>query len=187
MKAVGKTVGLLLAAGASQRFGDQNKLLAHYRGKPLIAHAADAMRACALDHMVAVVRDDDVAALLSAFAIVAPKNTEPAQSDSLSAGIRVCLDQNPDRILVVLADMPRITSAHLQAVIVRCTPSRASASSDGSRRMPPACFPAARVGELLSMQGDTGAAALLRALPNEALVMTAPAMLKDVDVAGDLS
>ncbi len=182
-----KTVGLLLAAGTSQRFGDQNKLLAPYRGKPLIAHAADAMRACALDARVAVVRDSDVAGLLDAFAIVPPKEGTPSQADSLHAGVRACLDLRPDRILVTLGDMPLVTPAHLQAVVLRCTTSIGSASSDGTRRMPPACFPVAVASKLLGIQGDTGAAALLKTLPDQALVMSAQDMLKDVDRAVDLS
>lgn len=36
---------LLLAAGASRRFGTENKLLAPLAGKPLVRHAGDAARA----------------------------------------------------------------------------------------------------------------------------------------------
>ena len=45
---------VLLAAGASTRFGAGNKLLAELGGRPLVAHAADALLASGVDEIVVV-------------------------------------------------------------------------------------------------------------------------------------
>jgi len=187
------TVGLLLAAGHSRRFGEENKLLAPYRGKPLVSHAADAMRDAELDHLVAVVSDDQVAKLLDGFDLCRLTADGLPQSASLRAGILhwsalspLTLADRPPRILVILGDMPLVTSGHLRAVVDRCTDHSASASTDGQRRMPPACFPASKIDDLLEVTGDRGAGPLVKALPDEALVHASPAMLKDVDTVADL-
>jgi hypothetical protein len=49
---------VLLAAGASTRFGAGNKLLAELGGRPLIAHAADALLASGVDEIVVVTGRD---------------------------------------------------------------------------------------------------------------------------------
>lgn len=194
------TVGLLLAAGHSRRFGEDNKLLVPYRGKPLVSHAADAMRDAGLDHLIATVSDERVADLLDGFDICRLVADGLPQSASLRAGIlhqsalspHVFADGLHDfadglsQILVVLGDMPLVTSEHLRAVVDRCSANSASASTDGKRRMPPACFPASMTEDLLAVTGDRGAGPLLKALPDEALVEAPKGMLKDIDTVEDL-
>jgi molybdenum cofactor cytidylyltransferase len=181
-----RTVGLLLAAGQSRRFGDTDKLLAPYHGRALVSHAAEAMREAGLDGLVATVRDESVAALLEDFVLSRLGPDSLAQSGSLLAGCRDCLALRPDRILVVLGDMPHVTSEHLKAVVQRCQNGRPAASTDGSVRLPPACFPVSMASELMALSGDRGAGALLKTLPPSALVRAPAGMLKDIDLPGDL-
>lgn len=194
------TTGLLLAAGHSRRFGQDNKLLVPYRGKPLVLHAADAMRDTGLDHLIATVSDERVADLLHGFDVCRLTADGLPQSASLRAGIlhqsalspHVFADGLHDfadglsQILVVLGDMPLVTSDHLRAVVGRCSADSASASTDGKRRMPPACFPASMTKDLLATTGDRGAGPLLKAVPEDALVEAPKSMLKDVDTVDDL-
>ncbi len=181
-----RTVGLLLAAGHSRRFGPQNKLLADFRGKPLVIHSAEAMRNAGLDGLVAVVTDQAVADHLADFTLVWPEEADPEQSDSLRAGVQAALDIGWDRLLIGLGDMPLVTAVHVRAVVDRCTQKRASASTDGTHRTPPACFPTSMADALLALRGDRGAGSLLQALPAEALVEAPAGMLKDVDLVTDL-
>ncbi|MFN3171897.1 MAG: nucleotidyltransferase family protein [Hyphomicrobiales bacterium] len=194
------TVGLLLAAGHSRRFGEDNKLLAPYRGRPLVSHAADAMREAGLDYLIATVSDERVADLLEGFDLCRLTADGLPQSASLRAGIlhqsalspHVFADRPHDfadglsQILVVLGDMPLVTSDHLRAVVDRCSADSASASTDGKRRMPPACFPRSMSEDLLATTGDRGAGPLLKTLPDDALVEAPRGMLKDVDTVEDL-
>lgn len=174
--------GLLLAAGASRRFGPEDKLLADYAGRPLVAHAADAMRNADLDDRVAVVTSDAVAAHLHGFRVI--RIEQGQQSDSLRAGLAAM--SAPDRLLVALADMPRVTAAHLDAVMRRARDDAIAASHDGATPLPPACFPRAMLPALSTLKGDQGAGRLLRDLPQDAYVH-APDLLIDVDTRADLT
>ena len=179
--------GILLAAGASRRFGAGNKLLADLHGRPLVTYAATALAESGCDPLIAVTADRDVANLLDGFEIVGPHGTDPAQADSLRAGIRRAREIGVTQALVVLGDMPFVTTDHLRAVLEQGQSDLAAATTDGKRRMPPACFPAQLFGDLVAISGDHGAQAILRALPQSALVPASEAMLRDIDTPAELA
>lgn len=169
-----QTVGILLAAGRSVRFG-ADKRQALFRGLPLIEHAARAMRQARLDHRIVV------GAPLAGFQVV---DVQGLQSDSLRAGVQAAL--GAQRILIALADMPLVDAALLDEVVANCPPGGASAAQDGGPPMPPACFDVALFPALLELSGDRGAGALLRGLAPSCIV-PAPGKLADVDRPEDLS
>ncbi|WP_265500806.1 nucleotidyltransferase family protein [Paracoccus beibuensis] len=173
--------GLLLAAGASRRFGPADKLLALVYGRPLVQHAADAMRRAPLDHRIAVIANPALRPLLTGFRIVEIISKE--QSDSLRAGLAEA--GQPDRLVIALGDMPDVTPDLLAQVLDRTTHESPAASHDGQRPMPPACFPRAWLPRLATSCGDRGAAGLLRDLPERRLVH-APALLRDVDLPNQI-
>ena len=169
--------GLLLAAGASRRFGPEDKLLAPFAGQPLLSHAADAMRAAGLDRRIAVVSSAETAALLDGFEII--RIAQGEQSDSLRAGLAAA--GQPDRLLIALGDMPLVTPVLLDLVIAACTDGQASASRDGDGPpMPPACFPASWLPRLAELTGDQGAGRRARDLPASQMV-EASGQLPDID------
>ncbi|RNF33445.1 nucleotidyltransferase family protein [Paracoccus methylarcula] len=174
--------GLLLAAGASRRFGAADKLLALLDGRPLIFHAADAMRNAALTRRIAVIANPALRAYLHGFEIVEIRPA--AQSDSLRAGLQVAGET--DRLLIALADMPRVTSELLDMVTSTATEDRPAACHDPGPPMPPACFPRGWLTRLADLTGDQGAGRFIRALPAGALVK-APGLLDDIDTAPDLA
>lgn len=176
------SIGLLLAAGASRRFGAANKLLAPLQGRPLLAHAADALRAARLDRRIAVISAAETEPLLHGFEVIRIPQGE--QSDSLRAGLAAAglpARLLPARLLIALGDMPRVTPALLDAVLDRCTDDLPSASHEaGGPPMPPACFPASWLPRLAALGGDQGAGKLLRDLPATQLV-DATGQLPDID------
>lgn len=178
------TCGLVLAAGRSSRFGAEDKLLADLNGHPLAHYAAAAMCAVPLDRRIVVTGSQAVADLFQGFQVVMLDNSGTVQSDSLRAGVTAA--RGADRLLIALADMPFVTPAHLAAVLERCG-AIGSASTDGTRPMPPACFPATRHDALAELSGDKGAAPLLRALPKTALIPAPFPVLFDVDTPETLS
>lgn len=181
----GGTTALLLAAGASRRFGPDDKLLARHRGQPLITHAARALRATPLAQRIAVIANPALIPHLDGFRIVTlSPGTDPLQSTSLRAGLMAA--GRPDRLLIALGDMPDITPAHLTAIIGRTTPDQPAASTNGVAILPPACFPRAALPCLATLTGDRGAASLLRDLPQDQLIRC-PDLLADIDHPADLA
>lgn len=153
--------GVLLAAGASRRFGTEDKLLASLDGRPLVLHAAEALQASNVDALIGVVRAPKVAQLLDGFDLAEPAVPDPKQSDSLHAGVLKAQELGASKIIVVLGDMPFVDSDLINSVILACTATKPAAVTNGKRTMPPACFPAVYVDALLTLTGDRGAAELL--------------------------
>ncbi|MBM3606658.1 MAG: nucleotidyltransferase family protein [Alphaproteobacteria bacterium] len=170
-------VGLLLAAGASRRFGAADKLLAQLQGRPLVAHAAEALRRAPLHRRIAVISNAALAPHLAGFDLV--QIAQGQQSDSLRAGLAAA--GTPDRLLVALGDMPDVTADHLAQVLDAADDDLPSASHDGNAALPPACFPAGLLPALAALRGDQGAGRLLRDLPPTHLVQ-APILLRDIDL-----
>ncbi|MEM0946528.1 MAG: nucleotidyltransferase family protein [Pseudomonadota bacterium] len=181
-----KTAGILLAAGASRRFGSKNKLLADLGGKPLVRHAAETLRKHRPDVLVAMTSEPEIARLLDGYDIVAPETPDPGQADSLRAGLARAHSLGAERFLIVLGDMPFVDVGLLDHVAERCTATSPSAATCNGRIMPPACFPVQTLPHLLSLRGDRGAAAILKALPQSALVPADPLLLRDIDTPEEL-
>lgn len=176
---------LLLAAGASLRFGPDDKLLAPVKGKPLVRHAAEAALAAGAERHIAVVSSPQVAALLPEFRKVVVPAGVP-QSESLKAGVSVAAAFGMEAVAVVLADMPWVTTALIDAVMARGG-KQPAAATDGTRIMPPALLPAALFDAVAGLSGDQGAGALLRDLPAERRILAEARILADIDTPEDLA
>ncbi|PRY23863.1 molybdenum cofactor cytidylyltransferase [Aliiruegeria haliotis] len=178
--------GLLLAAGRSTRFGAEDKLLAPFRGRLLAEWGISALRAAQVDHRLIAATSEAVAALAPGFVHVQPP-LGSGQAESLRAGVLRARALGADRLVVCLADMPFVDADLVDAVIAAAGAAQASAATDGTRRTPPACFPAAMFGRLLVLGGDRGAGPLLAHLPQEALVTVRPDVLSDIDTPDALA
>ncbi len=191
MPATGEIVGILLAAGRSQRFGGDK--LAHRLpdGRPLAVAAADSLRP-ACDRLLAVLRPgaDRLAALLGAAGCetLICLDAERGMGNSLACAVRA----TPEAAgwLVALADMPYIaTASHQQvAAALRCGASIAAAEYRG-RRGHPVGFSARWFAALSTLSGDHGARAIVQA--NDASITRCAVdddgVLRDVDTRGDLA
>lgn len=173
--------GLMLAAGASRRFGPDDKLLALFRDRPVIMHAAKAMRQTPLEHRIAVIANPDLRPFLSGFDVI--EVAPGTQSDSLIAGLKAA--DTPDRLLITLADMPLVTSELLAQVVTGVSGGQPAACYDDAPPMPPVCFPKDWLARLADVAGDKGAGRFIRELPASALI-PACGMLADIDSLADL-
>jgi len=176
------TAGVLLAAGHSRRWGDGNKLLALWNGRPLASWAADSLRRAPVDLRAVVIRDPQVTTLMPGLKPLAPQGDD--QAASLGAAVAWAEGQGAARLLILLADMPALPDAVIAAVLDGCADRPSGVRHPDGRIGVPACFPASLFPQLRDITGDRGAGALLRganavAAPAEALI--------DVDRPEDLA
>lgn len=187
------TAIVLLAAGQSKRFEDGDKLLAPLRGKRVIDHAGALLNRESVAGRIAVVGagDDGRADALRAagWNVIENENAHAGQATSLAAGIRATSAYSGVRsALVLLADMPNVTDAHLLSVREALTPDRSAVmSQDGDTLLPPAIFASHLFGRLSGLTGDAGAARVFSALGNTATVLISAFAACDIDTRADLS
>ena len=190
-----RVAALILAAGASRRMGGTNKLLAPVDGEAMVARVADAALASAADPVVVVTGHDGpaVRAALGGRAVAFVDNPAHAagMSTSLQRGI-AALPAECDGACVLLADMPRVTAAHIDAVLDAFADAGGQAvcvPRHRGRRGNPVAWPRRFFAEFAALAGDTGARALIER--HEASVRWVEAaddaVLTDVDEAADLA
>ncbi|AJA08123.1 hypothetical protein SKP52_05990 [Sphingopyxis fribergensis] len=189
MVQVADVSAILLAAGTSNRFGAEDKLLAPLAGEPLALHAARRIVELLPKRRIAVCKDTDgaLAQLLASngFKIIVNPHPEHGLSQSLSCGIAEAALGREAAALICLADMPFVSTRHLRELLTRFDPRTAPAvaSSNGNAAMPPALFSRALFDKLRNGEGDRGGKALLA---DAALVHADPDELLDIDRPDDL-
>ena len=182
--AVEKTILVLLAAGQSTRFGDGNKLDEDFLGRPLGLHVAVALEDMPFQERIVVMDDCGIDYAAHGYRVM--KNPEPAQgmASSLRIGVACAKEQAADAVLVALADMPRVTAAHIYRMYdASGGPGSVVASSDGMDAKPPALFGRDKFDALLALTGAMGARDMIRAGRH---VVTADTELIDIDTPADL-
>lgn len=183
-------VGVLLAAGASSRFGG-NKLLATLPDGRMLGEAACEALMPAVDRLIAIVRGES-AELETRFkaagadVYICP-DAHRGMGTSLAFGINQCADA--DGWLIALADMPLVVAANSMRVAQALREGAPIAVPvKGSRRGHPVGFSRRFIDELRKLDGDVGARAILAAHPGgivEIPVSDSGSWL-DVDTPADL-
>jgi molybdenum cofactor cytidylyltransferase len=172
--------------------GPVNKLTTVVDGKTVLRHAVDAaLRSRAAP--VLVVTGDRAEAVRAALGDVGARFIHnPDFAEGLSSSLRVGLaavGDDADAVLVCLGDMPRVTSAHIDALI--------DAFDDGQRdlvhvpthdgrRGNPVLFPLTWRKRLQELTGDQGARRLLEPSSCRFVPMRDAGVLVDVDTPADL-
>lgn len=170
----GEVAGLLLAAGGGRRLGGRPKALLGYRGRPLVEHAVEVLRAggCARVHVVlgAAARQVRESADLSGCVVVDNPRWEEGLASSLRAGLASLAGMGTDAetdaedaetataatgaagpvaAVVGLVDQPRIPAAAVARVIAAARagddlPSALVSAVYAGRRGHPVLFGAGR-------------------------------------------
>ncbi|MDF2703577.1 MAG: 4-diphosphocytidyl-2C-methyl-D-erythritol synthase [Rubrobacteraceae bacterium] len=183
---------VLLAAGSGSRFGGR-KLLAPYRGRPLIESSLANLAQAPVDETVVVVGDDAemLRAVCEPFGhrIVENPDWERGQSTSVRAGL-LALGPEVRAAVVLLADQPLVGAGAVDRLVAAFEGGArvAVATYDGKRRNPVLFSRAVWPLLLEELSGDEGARAVLRRHPD--LVTEVPCDgvgdPVDVDTAEDL-
>lgn len=160
---------LILAAGRSSRMGGPNKLLAPWRGLPLVRHVAEAACASRATPVLVVTghESEAIAAALDGLPVTIVPNPDHARglSTSLRAGL-AALPEAAAGALVLLGDMPRVTPAILDRLIAAFADrpeAKAVVPTLAGRRGNPVLLARDLFAGAMAMTGDTGARALVAA------------------------
>ncbi len=163
-----KVAAVVLAAGRSSRMG-ANKLLMKLHGTPMIARTVAVIAESAASPVV-VVTGNDASAVQDALKgrqVSFADNPRFAEgmSTSLKAGL-AAMPADADGVLICLGDMPAVTGAVIDKLIAAFNPTEGRAivvPAFQGKRGNPVLFARAYVDEMMHLEGDTGARALLSA------------------------
>ncbi len=178
----------VLGAGRASRFGG-DKLAAPCAGRPLGRWALDA--ALKLGHPVVWIGKDTAPTWLGDGVRFIPNpRAADGLGSSLGVAARIAAAEGAGRLLVLLADMPLITSDLLAALLSAPAPA-ACAYPKGNYRSDrpgvPACLPASLFAELGMLSGERGAGTVLAGRSDVTLIDAGPNALLDVDTPAMLA
>ena len=181
---------IILAAGGSRRYGGA-KLLAPLDGRPLAQHVIDAANASSLEPVVLVVgagADELLAAVrLGRSLVVRNSDYATGQASSLQAGLAAIT--TADAAVVLLADMPGVRAALLDALVAEQRTSHAAAVTSlwRGRRTPPTLLHRDLWPALRELRGDVGAREVLAGRTDVVGLEVDPTLgsLDDVDTPDD--
>lgn len=184
-------LGVLLAAGASTRYGAANKLLATLDGDPVVRRALDSLVAGGVDDVLAVVgfEADRVADALGDVAVVRNDDWQDGIGTAVSRGAREATASEADAVVFALGDMPWVDPDSVTALLNAAHVGMASALAAAYRgqRGNPVLFDRQHFETLAALDGATGGAAVFDAAEDSALVETGdPGVCRDIDRPGDL-
>jgi molybdenum cofactor cytidylyltransferase len=183
---VSGVVALLLAAGSASRMG-RDKLAASVGGVVLRDRALEPLLACAGLEVVVVARPGAPPAP-SGVRVVENKEHSTGMASSIRAGVSASADA--DGWLIALADMPAVSSSTVDAVAVALVHGDRGivVPVHGGRRGHPVGFSSRYRDELLQLEGDVGGRGILKAHPDDILLLDVPdpGILLDIDTTDDL-
>jgi len=184
--------GILLAAGAATRMG-RNKLLIELAGEPLVRRAARCALAAGLSPVLVVLghEADQVRRALAGLACTPVLNPRFAEgmNGSLSAGV-AAVPAQAEAALVLLADMPFVEPAMIEAVVARWRETGAPVvtSRYGAAQAPPTLYARALFALLGGGTGEGRGREVVRGQGERArFVDWPPAALADLDSPDDVT
>jgi molybdenum cofactor cytidylyltransferase len=182
---------LLLAAGASRRFGAP-KLLQLVNGRPVVRWSAESLSGVAGETVVVASADNEgLRRALDGLSVRIVVNQRAAEgmASSLACGV-AALSPESEAVLVALGDEPLLPKRCHELVIARFLKggAEAVAASYGGARGHPVLFGRALFGELRALTGDHGARSVADKDPTRlALVEMDEPHPIDVDTPADLA
>jgi len=182
---------IILAAGASTRFGSPKQLL-DWRGQPLLRHVILQALAAPFSEIVMVLgaHFQRIAPIVQGMPVTLAHNRrwQAGMSSSVALGLRA-LQMEPDGALFLLADQPEVSPELIRRMMAAFARTRAPivVPGVGGRRGNPALFARSLFPELMQVSGDQGGRALMQRYKERIhWVETDDRALYDIDRPRDL-
>ena len=183
---------IILAAGSATRMGRPKQLLS-YQGRSLILHAAEVALASMSQPIIVVlgayVEQIKPELMPKAVQIVENSQWQEGMSSSIRAGISMLLKTNSklDAVIISLADQPLVSPQIFNQLIqsYQETEKVIIASKYNETTGVPALFSKALFPELMQLEGDKGAKALIQKYIDTGLILLIPEAAIDIDTPDD--
>lgn len=180
----------LLAAGQSQRFGNEDKLAQDLHGRMLGHHAAERLARIQTPDRIAIISSDAGPCVPgwreSGFQILTNPQARSGMGTSVALAASHARDIKADGLLICLADMPFVSAALLDQLVESFHDQGAAAivcAADGDKRSPPALFGSRHFARLAELSGDSGAREMIA---EAQIIAAAPDELADIDTREEL-
>jgi molybdenum cofactor cytidylyltransferase len=188
-----RIAAVVLAAGLSSRMGS-NKLLAEWRGKPLVRWTAESALASEAKPVIVVTGHEAarIEAALKGLDVRVVHNPDYASglSASLKSGIRA-VPTSCDGAIVLLGDMPEINSDLIDRMIAAFSPADGRSictAAHEHRRGNPVLWSRVYFPEIEALRGDVGAKELISVHEDVVCEIEAGgAVLRDIDTPDALA
>lgn len=174
---------LLMAAGNASRF-QSNKLLAEFRGKPLVLWALERIDPARFSQVTVVTQYPEICTMAEEFGFPWLKNDHPDWGAAYTIRLGTEAMAKCDAILYLVADQPLLDAAAIAKILETWqeTPDRIVAPAHDGRTGNPCIFPREFFPELCQLQGDVGGKCVIKAHLDRLLtVEVAPDALFDCD------
>jgi molybdenum cofactor cytidylyltransferase len=179
---------VILAAGASSRMGAPKQLLS-FKNTTLLGTVIQNCKAVAVDKTYCILGANatEIEASHQNLGINFLQNAdyENGLSSSIKKAIESILDRDPTipGILFLLGDQPYITETQIKKYIQlhKEHPSKVITTAYNRGNGVPALFPNNHLRSLLTLQGDSGAKALLETITDKIIVQLPKENLTDID------
>ena len=185
-----KTAGIILAAGASMRFGQPKQLL-DWRGEPFVHVVAKTALEAGLSPVIVVIgtNAEEVEARIKDLPLIIVRNEkwQSGQSSSIRVGVNAVPAKTGSAIFL-LADQPQIKTDVIQALVghhaTELYPIVAPLVMM-EQRANPVLFDRTTFPDLFELEGDVGGRAIFPKYPVEYLPWHDDRLLLDVDQPED--
>lgn len=184
-----RAAGVVLAAGASSRFG-ADKLAAGFQGRPILQHVLDAATDAGLQPVIVVTSGERAALDWRGARPVVNPDPSRGLSSSLATGLdALAAEDHHGRVVVLLGDQPLVAVATIERLLAAASdparPILVPRYADGRPGNPvvleETAWPIAR-----ALTGDRGMSQLFGARPDLVRYVAVEGSNPDVDTPADL-
>lgn len=173
---------IILASGLSQRFGEADKLEADLCGKTVLSHVIETAKQVGFGKIYVVSNRS----LSGEYRVVKNENPKAGQGHALRLGLSSACKSDWEYCLILLGDMPLISSTYLKNMISKNTEKQSVISLCESTRMPPAMFNKDAIDKILSLEPSKGAREIFDKIDLQTVKLP-PEQALDVDTPEDLT
>jgi len=189
------TTAILLAAGSSRRFGDENKLAQEIDGKPMLHICIEMLLAAAIHELVLVVDPANQSTIEVIKRFGPNQRLRTILNDEASSGMASSLrsglgsSHEADAVIVALADMPDVKTVTIDALVTAASQTEKDIVQPVYKGKPgnPVLFKKNQFARLNTIEGDKGAKQLISENMSLVyqLVVDDPGIHIDHDTPGD--